>query len=350
MGRPTIGRRLAAIFGVPGQDEAPARRSGPEPAGRFTGVLVPIDGSPLAERAVPIGAAIARRARARLLPVRAAWANPLPRPMLAETERGVRDWLREQLEAVAERARAAGASVETRLVYGDAAAAIGEAVVAAGVDLIVMSSHGRTGLARWVFGSVAQDVVRRAGVPVLVVPAKWDAGAGVPTGHVLLPLDGSALAAEAVVPASALARALRCGVVLLRVVPPPPSRARGDDLRARLEEARSYLGALATRPPLAGVVARQIVEPGEPGPTIAGVAQEEGVGAIAMATHGRGAVAVYLVGSVAGSVLEQTSLPVMLVRPAAMRQSADRPELPAPPTAVRRADGGEAASGVAEGG
>src|SRR5262245_9495745 len=142
----------------------------------MTKVMVPLDGSAFAERAVTYAAGLARAAGGRLLLVRAslsyryelegvAAATPLDPPAKAE------------LDQAAERARAFALPVEAHLVPGaDAADALVAAAGQLGADLIVMSTHGRGGVSRLVMGSVATGVVQHAVVPVLLVAAGVRAG------------------------------------------------------------------------------------------------------------------------------------------------------------------------------
>ena len=138
-------------------------------------VLVPLDGSPLAERALSTACALLReRPAATLILVRAAqaavggpWTDPI------ETQFEVVDEAKSYLAAVAARLRdeAPGRSVKTSVWYGAPASSIVDAAEACRAHLIVMSTHGRTGLRRVVVGSVAESVLRAARTPVLLVPA-----------------------------------------------------------------------------------------------------------------------------------------------------------------------------------
>lgn len=132
-------------------------------------ILVPLDGSGLAESALGEGIELARNG-ATLVLVRAAEAAHVPMADPIEAQVTVVREAEEYLEAVAERVRAAGvAGVETSVWYGPADEAIIEAARLPRIDLIVMSSHGRSGLGRLVFGSVAETVMRRATTPILLI-------------------------------------------------------------------------------------------------------------------------------------------------------------------------------------
>jgi nucleotide-binding universal stress UspA family protein len=132
-------------------------------------ILVPLDGSRLAEAALPEAIELGR-AGATLMLLRAAEATQLlwtdPADAQAAVVRGAEDYL----DAVAERARKAGvAHVETSVWYGGPAEAIVDAAQFCSVDLIVMTTHGRSGLGRLVLGSVAETVVRGTTTPILLL-------------------------------------------------------------------------------------------------------------------------------------------------------------------------------------
>lgn len=300
-------------------------------------LLVPLDGSALAERAVPFAARLSRETGARLVLVRAApeaglWLLELADlaeqeaapPQLTERERA-----EAELAEVAGRLQAEGLQVETRVIEDDAVHAIQQVAGEIAADLIVMSTHGRSGLGRWIYGSVADRIMRRAEVPVLLVPAgsegRWEAGQPC---RVLVALDGSDLAREALGPASELARALSAELLLVRVVAPPsyvyPSAYPYLDqqLQAELAEAERYLEGVATELRAQGLAVARCVAVGSPASTIVGVAREQRADLIAMATHSRGGLARLVMGSVATGTVQRAEVPVLLVRPGAARRAA----------------------------
>lgn len=137
---------------------------------KFDKVLVPLDGSTLAEVAMWKAAEMANGGTVSLL--RAVEAHTLPGadPIDAQVT-AVRE-AEEYLASAARRLQAKGIkNVETHVWYGPAAAAIVEAAAVQKADLIVMSTHGRSGLGRLVLGSVAESVLRGTRAPILVVRA-----------------------------------------------------------------------------------------------------------------------------------------------------------------------------------
>ena len=140
----------------------------------FKKILVPLDGSRLAEAALWQAVDLGGAAGVAYSLLRAAEAHTLPGADPVEAQVSAVREAEEYLEGVARRLRERGVSaVETHVWYGAPAGAIAEAAKVQKVDLIVMSTHGRSGLARAVMGSVAEGVLRHAPCPVFVIrPAR----------------------------------------------------------------------------------------------------------------------------------------------------------------------------------
>ena len=133
-------------------------------------VIVPLDGSRTAEGALPRATSIARSTGARLILLRAVQAHSFPGadPIPAQVA-AVRE-AEGYLATVAERLRTSGVTEIKRSVwYGPPAAAIVEAARFNHADMIVMTTHGRTGVGRLAMGSVTESVLRGTSVPILVV-------------------------------------------------------------------------------------------------------------------------------------------------------------------------------------
>jgi nucleotide-binding universal stress UspA family protein len=133
-------------------------------------ILVPLDGSIVAEAALTPAVDLAREAGARLVLLRAAQAHTLPMADPIEAQVDVMREAQEYLAAARARVTAAGVrDVEISAWYGPAVEAIVEAARYRHADLIVMSSHGRSGMSRLVLGSVAESVLRATAVPILLI-------------------------------------------------------------------------------------------------------------------------------------------------------------------------------------
>jgi nucleotide-binding universal stress UspA family protein len=308
-----------------------AQAAVPTPIAAPLTILVPYDGSPLAAHAVPYAAALAQAVEGRLILVQA--VQDVVARRRAESE------LAELLEQLWTR----GLTVESHVRYGDPGPVILDGARAWGADLIAMATHGRSGLGRWRYGSVAEHVLRHAATPLLVVPAAsdriWTAapeGSGLPPRRVLVPLDGSAFAEEAIGPAARLAAALGGGLLLAQAVVPPTTPdlygrenfMTGFDAEAELARTRRYLTDVAEQWNTPSLPVEPAARLGTPAATIATLARERGADAIAMATHGRGGLARLVLGSVAAGVLHRATVPLLLVRPAAVREAA-APDSPA---------------------
>ena len=184
----------------------------------FNKILVPLDGSELAERALDPALTIARARDAELLLLSVSSYHQVLPPAAAGYgltatdqifDRGRND-ASDYLDALRREARCGDCRIQTMAVEGDVAGCILDTAAADGVDLIVMTTHGYSGITRWMLGSITERVLRGASCPVLVVRQ------AIPLCKALINLDGSSLAEEALAPGLELARILGCQVTLLR--------------------------------------------------------------------------------------------------------------------------------------
>lgn len=314
----------------------------------FTRILVPLDGSMLAEQALPLATAMAQRFQATLHLLRAVVV-----PVGLEVDfRALVDALRDEaqryLADVAGRLRSSGYAVETAVVEAEPAEAILEYTQQHEIALITMATHGRTGLGRWVLGSVADKVVRASHRPVLLVRA----GVTQASPHVhriLLPLDGSTLAEQALPLAEAVARAFGAEIIVLRVITPVTSPyVYGDALagyaapyiedvlEAQRNEAENYVTDTVEQLRAAGLRARGEVAGGLPADEILRVAAEHHADLIVMATHGRSGLGRFALGSVAERIVSASPVPVLVIRPAGQPPAQAWPEGAAAQVALAR--------------
>jgi nucleotide-binding universal stress UspA family protein len=135
-------------------------------------ILVPVDGSALAEAALPKAMELAEASGARVLLLRAAQASSLPGVDPTEAQVKVVEEAEAYLARLKERLTTPGVKVETSVWYGPAACAIVEAAGIHKVDEIVMTTHGRSGLGRLLLGSVAESVLRSTTTPILLIRAE----------------------------------------------------------------------------------------------------------------------------------------------------------------------------------
>ncbi|MGH2532840.1 MAG: universal stress protein [Thermomicrobiales bacterium] len=309
----------------------------------LTSILVPLDGSPLAEQAIPYAAALAGD-DAQLLflqvtldpePVRGPLGDvTVSREEVAATyqEAGQRE-----LQQAAERWQAVAPRVEIDVVSGDPAEEIMRVCQKRGCELIALATRGRGALGRWTFGSVADRVARTSTVPVLLVRPQ-DAESEIRRPHVrrlVVPYDGSELAAEAIPVAQRLATRLGVEVHLLQAVNPAaitmpyPSMeaAYSAELLAELDqqleqEAQTSLAEVARPLAEAGVKVTTAVVVGDPAGAIEEATTDGDL--IVMTSHGRSGVRRWLLGSVAEKLVRGGSAPVVLVPASARAQAGAR--------------------------
>ena len=198
-------------------------------ASSFRTILVPLDGSPLAEQALPLARRIADRAGSKLRlalvhQIPTAPLDPAAARLFTSLELSTRKSERSYLRSLQAKLRQDGVRLASAVTLsGPVGPALAQYVQELGIDLVVMATHGRGGARRAWLGSVADHLVRHLQVPVLLVRPAED---GVPTtsapaaGQILVPLDGSPLAEEALGPAADLARLWGSELTLLRVVQP----------------------------------------------------------------------------------------------------------------------------------
>lgn len=299
----------------------------------FRHILVPLDGSPLAAAAVPYAVALARASDARISLLAVvdfvSGYSDLPDTVRESVDARHASESAAYLEFVALPLRAAGFSVMTSVRHGDPADAILTHTEIEECSLVVMSTQGQTGLTRVRTGSVARRVLRHALVPTLVVRPRDDAPAGgdVAITAVTIPLDGSALAEEALSVAVGLATALAAPLTLLRVIPtviagwgagydsyyPISEETQRDEEQAVAE----YLDATAARVRETGVEVRTVWErsvTSRATEVISATLAKQPAGIAVMTSHGRGGILRWALGSTAEEVLDDAPCPILIIR------------------------------------
>jgi len=291
-------------------------------------IVVPLDGSPFAENAIPIALSLARSANGHVEFV----SVYLEEPLITEWQISggeLRSSYAEYLEGVIERVRqhAESRAVST-VLRGPVAKALRNHVAKRDDTLVVMSTHGRGPLSRAWLGSVADRLVRHASVPVLLQRPEEDRvvdlGKSVVFQRVVVALDGSKRAE------AGLAWALRLGAthdptfMLVRAVPPryvtsPYLPHTVQETHETLEredaDARAYLCTLQRRLANDGLAIQIEVLPGvQPGSGIPKFAQRIGADLIVVTTHGRSGLPRLVLGSVADKVVRSATVPVLIVR------------------------------------
>jgi nucleotide-binding universal stress UspA family protein len=297
----------------------------------FRTLLVPLDGSDFAEQALPWALSIARRAGASLDLVRAhvMYAFKVPASSWVPFDPVMEDECRQEeqlyLDATSRWLSAVSrVPVSTSLVNGVETEGVLEWIEASKPDLVVMTTHGRGPLGRLLLGSTAAKVVRQTAAPVLLVrPRDRDRRCDLlpepAPEQVLLPLDGSPLAEEALEPAAAVAQLFGAECTLLRVVEPSEAGGAGAAEQVRQAEAETYLARVAGRLREQGLrVQTRVAVADNAGVCILAEATALRSGLVALATHGRGGIARLVLGSVADKVVQAAGCPVLVYRPRAI--------------------------------
>ena len=301
--------------------------------------LVPLDGSGFGETALALAAAVAeRKGRAlEMVTVHPSTAHPdISATMSAEIETWSRTCAQAYLESMAEQARRRfNIELRTTVLEGGAATAIAEHALANPPELIVMSTHGRSGLSLFL-GSVADRLVRELHCPfILVRPSTPPAEVELPAAaRVVVPLDGSPLAESVLDEVARLFSPRLATLHLVRAVEPVAVFPIGAPMPlpqgvltvermcvlagVRRAAAREYLEGTAWKLRQAGWrVEYEIVTEWHPATVVLSYAEAHECDLIAIATRGRGGVQRLFLGSVADKVIRGAATPVLVVNPAA---------------------------------
>ena len=300
-------------------------------------ILVPLDGSPLAERVLPyvtrlsLGLGIPVHLIQVFPSVSEELADPLHGRYQTGISAGVHDESIDYLNSVL--SKTAGMEITCAAHEGNAVSRIIDEADKSPASLIAMSTHGRSGITRWVMGSVTDRVLHSTKNPMLIVRGNQVGEPDTNLETIIVPVDGSSLAEQVIPDVAALAKAMNLKVTLLRVV------ATAEEFSAqtgyqRLEgvfvlhfpsfeemakeagdQALVYLQGLEEKLREQGVasVDHRIVR-GAAASVIMDVAQETPDSLVAMTTHGRSGPARWTMGSVTDRVVRHSGDPVLVVR------------------------------------
>jgi len=300
----------------------------------FRCVIVPLDGTRFAEHAVPVAMALAVADDCRLILAHIDVAPlPLDEPRVVNVDdptnrdeytAAILDYLTDVAGRISASKRV---DVEWVILTGDVPQAIERLGGDRGADLIVMASHDRSALGRFVLGSGGERIVHNGGLPVLLVRKSESqlklereadpATVSDPTGqvatfqNVLIPLDGAPLSEVVLEPAREVAQATGARITVMTVCNTSHLAGGPPDFASR-----AYLEAVARGLRKTGIAVDVAVEQGHNvAKAIVRAVTDLAADAIAMATHGRGGLSRLVHGRVAGKVLDSVLMPVLLVRP-----------------------------------
>lgn len=301
-------------------------------------IMVPLDGSEFGEQALPFARALSLATGAAVNLSHVSCCE-LPTDLLQNTpfqyegvdlsvyeakhQEAMRQYLKEKEAAL--KAELPDRRICSALLEGWVTEALERHAREIGAQLIVMTTHGRTGMSRAWLGSVADSLVRHSHFPLLLIRPLDEEGKAFPSPsfrHLLVPLDGS-VTGEGVLPTAVLlARSLGSRVTLFHVVSPfrtvgaRPVPLPAGDAEERRRRGEDYLAGVAKRLQGEGVEVEGMVEVhASPARAILEAVERQGTDLVAMATHGYRGMKRAVLGSVADKVLRGCTKPLLLVRP-----------------------------------
>jgi nucleotide-binding universal stress UspA family protein len=226
-----------------------------------------------------------------------------------------------------------GYAVTVQVCFGEPAAEIADVARRAAADIVAMATHGQSGLRHLMLGSVAEHVLRRLAIPLLLIRPADGAEARLPARAAerrltaLVPLDGSPIAEQALERAIKLPTIAGARLVLAAVEPVVVDIGMAEigvvpywmmsNHEAAIVRLNEYLKQIAARLARMGLMVETRMSEGNPADEIPRIGAAEQADLIVMATHNRSGVERLLLGSVAAEVLRNTNIPILLTRAAA---------------------------------
>lgn len=280
----------------------------------FERIVVPLDGSPFAEQPLSFAQAFGRAYGSRVVFISVLPTKERRVPLLTGPSARERDAQRNVQEAylssLAQDFEHAGVEAGFIVKRESVAKGLQAYTEESRADLIVMSTHGRSGVERWLIGSVANKLIQRTSIPMLLIRptgewrSRWSQ-----FNRLLVTLDGSQNAERILPYAISVARQFDSEIVLLSV----PEVQEDDGAIDYISSVEAYLEQVIERVQAEGVAVQAIVTGNDPASAIIDVSQDEGVDLIMMTTHGLGGLDRFMLGSVADRVVRHTVPPVFLV-------------------------------------
>lgn len=278
----------------------------------YTRILVPLDGSILAEQVLPHVRSLASALGLHLDLLSTfgppfIYRGPNPSSYPSQIEDNLRAQSMDYLHSIKSSIVDLGVPVSCTVRLGEPASWIVKEAEKEAETLIAMSTHGRSGMTRWVLGSVADKVLHLTTAPILLLRSQDEE---TPTKEasltsVIVPLDGSSLAEQVLPHVVALAQALRLSVTLVRV-----SSHHGE------AEARGYLQKVGEKLHQEGASSvKEVVLNGHPATAIVDIARDIPNCLVTMSTHGHSGIGRWILGSVTDQVVRQSGSPVLVVHP-----------------------------------
>ncbi len=291
-------------------------------------IMVPTDFSEASKQSLPYAVGFAKKFGARITLVYVASARAaaeFSRVGIVLEEKLALEKAQESLREFRAKEFAENSLVETQLLTGAPFAEINDAAQSLGIDLIILSTHGRTGLKHFFLGSTAERVVRHAPCPVLTIreqPLRVKFPGDAPCGfkRILVPIDFSEASHKALFYATAFAEECGAEITLLHVVELPayPELGYAHVPMKEAEQKKAALETLEVADVELGASARliksRVARVGNPSQEIIEEARRQNSDLIVISTHGHGALRHLLLGSTTEKVVRHASCPVFVVR------------------------------------
>lgn len=287
-------------------------------------ILVPLDGSSEAEIVLPYVEGIAAKFGAEVVLV------SVLEPGEDERDQLYRYYLERIVKQVQRQLKNWGARdeivVKCEILMGKPAGEIIRYADENNVNLITMTSYGRSGRSPWFMGNVAAKVLRTTGKPVLLIRAPADKATLKRKSlikRILVPLDGSAVGETAIPYVEALGQVLGADLVLFQVVKPPVpigieaptmSTIYEEELERTRTSAAVYLDQMGKKLQEKGLSTSSAINLGPPADQIIDYAETNAVDLIAMSTHGRSGIGRWVFGSVTDKVVHAGNIAVLTIR------------------------------------
>lgn len=291
----------------------------------FKKILVPLDGSETAEAILPFAQEVAKTCDAELILVTAVqqvgvWDAALTLQVMEKEEETAIQYLTDIVARL-------GGKTRSLVVPGDAAEAILSTADKENADLLAISTHGRSGIRRFLFGSVATKLLEAAEVPVLFLRPKEGEDKGAPgpvVRKILVPLDGSDVALSIMPTVEQFAKTMGATLVLYHAVAPvvaypgfeaaaiPDLNTITDELQ---KQASEILSRVAAKAKANGVEATTLITLDSAVDGVLRAGDDVKADLIAIGTHGRGGLGRMVLGSVADGVVRRSAdIPCLVIR------------------------------------
>ena len=282
----------------------------------YSRIVVPLDGSQLSEQVLPYVEYLASSLGASVVLLNVIDTEDLPEALVADLRQDSRDYL-ERIARTLSEATHTVCAVET----GEAAEIIIRTADSQDGTLVLMATHGYSGLQQWFLGSIANKVTQAVGSPILLIPAQLEAPSseGQIFESIIVPLDGSPLAEQILPFATSICRALKAELLIVRAYHPqfPGATIRMREVSQIVHDAaENYVSEMVQRLQQEGIekVSYKVLR-GVPAEQITDFALAIPNSLTTMCTHGRHGIGRWVFGSVTDAVIHCSQEPVLVIRP-----------------------------------